>query len=578
VPNFTKKALRIFRWAFLFLTFFGFFGGFSCCILVLLIVLFFIMRSFYTFLIFFFLLNGIFSLGFAQQKDVPPTNWQHLDLQQDGVLGMSTEKAYSLLKNRSAKTVIVAVIDGGIDTSHEDLKAILWRNELEIAGNGVDDDKNGFVDDVHGWNFIGSAKGNVQYDNLELVRWVRKLQPTYETALNSTPFSSAERKEFEFYQGLVTDYMAQLEEAKSTLTSVSYFRQILGDILSKLSSVTPNLVDFDRYKAGSDSEEQVLKAVKDALKDDADFSKFMKELEDVFTSYTAKVLYQLNLEYDPRSIVGDDYKNASQHVYGNADVMGPDAEHGTHVAGIIGAIRTNGLGIKGVADKVQIMALRVVPDGDERDKDVANAIRYAVDNGAKVINMSFGKPYVWNKQVVDDAVRYAQSKDVLLVHATGNDAKNIDIAKNYPTRFYSDSTGLITGMADNWIEVGASSWKNDESLVAEFSNFGKKNVDVFAPGVKINSTVSASVYADNDGTSMAAPMVSGLAALLRSYFPKLSALQVKTLILNSVYKVPQKVKVAEYGRTARVSFSDVCISAGVVNAYTAVVDALKDKR
>lgn len=515
---------------------------------------------------------------FAQLKDVPPTNWQHLDLQQDGLLGISTEKAFLLLKNRSAKTVIVAVIDGGIDTAHEDLKDVLWRNEREIAGNGVDDDKNGFVDDVHGWNFIGSAKGNVQYDNLELVRWVRKLQPKYETALNSTPFSSAERKEFEFYQGLVTDYMAQLEEAKSTLTSVSYFRQIMGEILSKLPTKTPNIIDFERYNPASDSEEHVVKVVKDRLKEDADFSKFMKDLEDTYSSYTAKVSYQLNLEYDPRSIVGDDYQNASQHVYGNADVMGPDAEHGTHVAGIIGAIRTNGLGIKGVADQVQIMALRVVPDGDERDKDVANAIRYAVDNGAKVINMSFGKPYVWNKPVVDDAVRYAQSKDVLLVHAAGNDAKNIDVAKNYPSRFFADSTGLITGMADNWIEVGASSWKNDESLVAEFSNFGKKNVDVFAPGVKINSTVPRSAYADNDGTSMAAPMVSGLAALLRSYFPKLSALQVKTLILNSVYKVPQKVKVAEDGHSVRISFADVCISGGVVNAYNAVLEALKGQR
>lgn len=578
MPYFTKKALRFFRWAFLFLSAFGFFGGFSCCILVLLIVLFYNMRPFPKFLSLFFLLNCIFLLGFAQQKDAPPANWQHLDLQQNGVLGMGTDKAYELLKNKSSKPVIVAVIDGGIDTAHVDLKSILWRNEREIAGNGVDDDKNGFVDDVHGWNFIGSAKGNVQYDNMELVRWVRKLQPKYETALNSTPFSSAERKEFEFYQGLVTDYMAQLEEAKSTLSSVTYFRQILGNILSKLSSKTPYLADFERYKPVSDSEEQVLKAVKDALKDDADFSKFMKELGEVYTSYTAKVLYQLNLEYDPRSIVGDDYSNASQHVYGNADVMGPDAEHGTHVAGIIGAIRTNDLGIKGVADKVQIMAIRVVPDGDERDKDVANAILYAVDNGAKVINMSFGKPYVWNKQVVDDAVRYAQSKDVLLVHAAGNDAKNIDVAKNYPTRFYSDSTGLITGMADTWIEVGASSWKNDESLVAEFSNFGKKNVDVFAPGVKINSTVPHNAYEDNDGTSMAAPMVSGLAALLRSYFPKLSALQVKELILKSVYKVPQKVKVAEDGHLVRVSFADVCTSAGVANAYTAVLEALKGQR
>jgi subtilisin family serine protease len=578
VPYFTKKALRFFRWAFLFLTVFGFFGGFSCCILVLLIALSYIMRLFSKFLSLFFLLNCIFLLGFAQQKDAPPVNWQHLDLQQNGVLGMSTDKAYELLRNKSSKPLIVAVIDGGIDTAHVDLKSILWRNEREIAGNGVDDDKNGFVDDVHGWNFIGSAKGNVQYDNMELVRWVRKLQPKYETALNSTPFISVERKEFEFYQGLVTDYMAQLEEAKGTLSSVTYFRQILADILSKITSQTPYLADFERYKPVSDSEEQVIKAVKDALKDDADFSKFMKELEEVYTSYTAKVLYQLNLEYDPRSIVGDDYTNASQHVYGNADVMGPDAEHGTHVAGIIGAIRTNDLGIKGVADKVQIMALRVVPDGDERDKDVANAIRYAVDNGAKVINMSFGKPYVWNKQVVDDAVRYAQSKDVLLVHAAGNDAKNIDVAKNYPTRFYSDSTGLITGMADTWIEVGASSWKNDESLVAEFSNFGKKNVDVFAPGVKINSTVPHSAYEDNDGTSMAAPMVSGLAALLRSYFPKLSALQVKALILKSVYKVPQKVKVAEDGHSVRVSFADVCNSAGVANAYTAVLEALKGQR
>ncbi|MFM6953738.1 MAG: S8 family peptidase [Sphingobacteriaceae bacterium] len=501
-----------------------------------------------------------------------------MDLEQDGVLGMSVDRAYSLLKNRSANSVIVAVIDGGIDTAHEDLKEVLWRNKAEIAGNGIDDDKNGFVDDVHGWNFIGSVKGNVQFDNLELVRWVRKLQPKYETALNSTPFSSAERKEFEFYQGLVTDYMTQLEDAKGALASVSYFKQILGDILPKLSSKMPYLTDFERYKPVSGSEEHVVKVVKDALKDDVDFPKFLKDLEDAYKGYTAKVSYQLNLEYDSRSIVEDDYMNASQHVYGNADVMGPDAEHGTHVAGIIGADRTNGLGIKGIADKVKIMAIRVVPDGDERDKDVANAIRYAVDNGAKVINMSFGKPYVWNKQVVDDAVRYAEAKDVLLVHAAGNDAKDIDVVKNYPSRFFADSTGLVTGMAKAWIEVGASSWKNDEGLVVEFSNFGKKNVDAFAPGVKISSTVPHSTYADNDGTSMAAPMVSGLAALLRAYFPKLSAVQVKDLILNSVYKVPQKVKVAQDGHSVRVSFSDVCISGGVVNAYTAVSEALKEQR
>ena len=231
-----------------------------------------------------------------------------------------------------------------------------------------------------------------------------------------------------------------------------------------------------------------------------------------------------------------------------------------------------------MADPVRIMPIRVVPDGDERDKDVANAIRYAVDNGAKIINMSFGKSYSWDKMVVDEAVRYAQAKDVLLVHAAGNDAKNTDVTKNYPTRFFTDSTGLNTGMANNWIEVGASSWKLDESLVADFSNYGKKNVDVFAPGVKINSTIPQSKYKELDGTSMASPVVAGLAAILRAYFPKLTALQVKDIILKSVTKVDLKVKVPADGNTSKELFSELSSTGGVVNAYEAVKLALQAVR
>jgi len=264
--------------------------------------------------------------------------------------------------------------------------------------------------------------------------------------------------------------------------------------------------------------------------------------------------------------VGDNYNNAEEHNYGNADVTGPNADHGTHVSGIIGAVRDNTIGIKGVADHVRIMAIRVVPDGDERDKDVANGIRYAADNGAKVINMSFGKGYSWNKQAVDDAVKYALSKDVLLVHAAGNDGKDLEKETNYPTRVYADGSGL----ADAWIEVGASGPDDDSTLVAPFSNYGKAKVDVFAPGVSIYSTTPGSHYANHDGTSMASPVVAGLAALIREYYPKLKAIQVKDIIMRSVVKPTHTVTVMVDGAPRQVMLSDLCVSGGVINTYQAL--------
>ena len=530
--------------------------------------------KFFSFFLVFFLSLG----SYAQTKDKPLPNWFNLDPKSNGVMGISTAKAYQLLKNRSAVQVVVAVIDGGTDVEHEDLKSNIWTNPKEIAANGKDDDHNGYVDDVHGWNFIGSAQGNVHYDNAELLRLIKKYRPKYESALNSTPFTPAERKEFELYQRLIADYMAQWDEAQSSLTAVTFFKKTLDDVLKKMAKNNPVLSDFENYKAANEAETQVLKMVKSSLKDEPDFAKLKADLEEAYKQFDTKLKYHLNPDYDSRSLVGDQYANAAERYYGNADVKGPDAAHGTHVAGIIAAVRNNDKGIDGVADQVQIMPVRVVPDGDERDKDVANAIRYAVDNGAKIINMSFGKSYTWNKTVVDSAVRYAQSKDVLLVHAAGNDAKNIDISKNYPTRFYTDSTGLTTGSAAAWIEVGAISWKTDDELIADFSNYGKKNVDVFAPGVDLYSTVPGNQYKDLSGTSMAAPVVSGLAAILRAYFPKLSAQQVKDIILQSVVKVDQKVKVkAEDGTNTRLAFSELCSTGGVVNAYQAVELALKMK-
>jgi len=511
------------------------------------------------------------SFGQGNENETPVANWQNLDLKTDGVFGISTEKAYKeILKEKKSSTVIVAVIDGGIDIEHEDLKKVLWVNQKEIPGNGIDDDKNGYIDDVHGWNFIGSPKANIHYDNMEVIRLVNKLEPKYAAALNSTPFTEEERKEFQTYKKVVTDYMAKLQSAQIGLQNTTMIKKYLDEITAKLGKENPTSDDLGDYKATSDIESQVIKFIRPELKKGG-FKKFYDELNDGIKYYTTQVKYNLNVEFDPRKdSVGDDYANSYERYYGNNNVKGPDAEHGTHVAGIVGAIRNNDLGIKGVADNVKIMAIRTVPDGDERDKDVANSILYAVDNGAKILNMSFGKSYAWDKKVVDDAVKYAVSKGVLLVHAAGNDGKNTEKEDNFPTRLFTDSLGKTMGAAEGWIEVGASGWKNDEDLVASFSNYGGKTVDVFAPGVKINSTMPGSTYKENDGTSMAAPVVSGLAAMIWSHYPHFTAVQVKDIIMNSVVKVEQKLKIKEDGDNRKVLLSDISVSGGIVNAYNAL--------
>jgi subtilisin family serine protease len=293
------------------------------------------------------------------------------------------------------------------------------------------------------------------------------------------------------------------------------------------------------------------------------------DVPDAREAYEGLRDYGLNLDFRPREdIVGDDLANGTEQGYGNPDVHATDPHHGTHVAGIIGALRGNGIGIDGIAANVRIMALRAVPDGDERDKDVANAIRYAVDNGAHIINMSFGKGFSPRKGLVDDAVRYADDHGVLMVHAAGNDGEDIDQGDNFPTAVYDDGS-----RARNWIEVGAASWQVD-SLAATFSNFGQNSVDVFSPGVDILSTVPGSEYDREDGTSMAAPVVSGVAALLMGYFPSLDASDVRSIILESSVNRQNDV-VARPGDGARIPFGRLSVTGGVVNAYEAVKAALE---
>lgn len=502
-------------------------------------------------------------------------NWQNLDLKTDSTFGISTEKAYNeLLKGKKSTPVIVAVLDGGVDILHEDLKSVLWLNKKEKAGDGKDNDKNGYIDDVNGWNFLGSAKGSVNYETLELTRLVRRDNARF-AGKDSSSVSAADLAAFKTYQLNKAELEKELAEAKAGIQRFEGIKNAIDGIVKKIGKENPTLTDFEQFSPGNDMEANIKRGMLQQLKEGT-FEEFYKaQILPGYNHFKSQIDYNLNVDYNPRDIVGDDPNNSKEKFYGNNDVAGPDASHGSHVAGIIGADRTNELGIKGVADNVLIMGVRSVPNGDERDKDVANAIRYAVDNGAKVINMSFGKSYSWDKEAVDAAVKYAVSKDVLLVHAAGNDNKNLEVEPNYPNPQY-----VAGGTASSWITVGASGWANDGTIKASFSNYGKTSVDVFAPGVNINSTIPGSKYAKFNGTSMASPVVAGLAALIRSYYPKLKANEVKDIIMKSVVKVDQTVTITGEDETAgkTVPFSDLCVTGGIVNTYNALKLASEYKK
>jgi subtilisin family serine protease len=474
---------------------------------------------------------------------------------------------------------VVAVIDSGVDAGHEDLQDVMWINEDEIPGNGLDDDNNGYVDDIHGWNFIGGKNGeNIHHDTYELARIVAKYRDKFE-GKEKSELSGKEKKKYDLWK----NYEEKLEAKRGELQQQAFFVMMIHEGIKALKKETgkEELTEEDLEKVDLTDESlarsvTVLKTI--MSQGGASMTEIQDEIEGAAEYFSVALDMQLNPDFQPRAeIVGDDYSNSYEKGYGNNDVEGPDASHGTHVAGIIGAVRNNNLGMKGVADNVRIMSVRAVPDGDERDKDVANAIIYAVDNGASVINMSFGKDYSWDKEAVDKAVKYALKNDVLLVHAAGNDGQSNDASRKFPNDLFEKRgfLGLGPKKAKNWLEVGALSWKGGKNLAAEFSNYGKDQVDVFAPGVSVYSTTPDNEYASFNGTSMASPAAAGVAALLRSYFPELTAVQVKEIIMKSA--IPLKENVLQPGTGELVSFSELSSTGGVVNAYKAVELAQQTK-
>jgi len=497
-------------------------------------------------------------------------SWSHADLLTDTIPGMSVNRAYEeLIRDQEGETVIVGVIDSGIDNEHEDLASVMWVNPNEIPGNGIDDDKNGFVDDVYGWNFLG----DIVEENLEYTRIVRDFEDLY----GDDP-SQASQEEKTLYEDAKAEYE---KERKQSQTNYNRYLMLLTNLQrgekNLKTAIGVDQLSIDRVREFETDSTQLM--------NDKNFmlnimTNAGENLEEVYSQLdNAMEYFQARLDshfkkdlYARANNLGDDENDFSVTIYGNNQVSGPDpkkedAKHGTHVAGIIAANRTNDKGAKGVAQNVQILSVRAVPDGDEYDKDISLAFRYAVDNGAKVINTSFGKYFSTHPEKVMEAIKYAAEHDVLIVNAAGNEGLDLDEKQVYPNDQNPKNT---TEIADNFLNVGSITPAYGKAMVSGFSNYGKLNVDIFAPGSQIYASTPLDTYEFLQGTSMASPAVAGVAALIRSYYPKLTAAQVKQVIMDSGLAFEGEVIVSgDPNKT--MPFSELSVSGKIANLYNALI-------
>ncbi len=514
------------------------------------------------------ILAMLISFNLKSQDSIP---WHHYS-PNTGVEGISLEEAYQFLKakNRKATMVIVGIIDSGIDTTHEDLRARLWHNPNEIPYNNIDDDSNGYIDDYYGWNFIGGADGrNINGETLESVRFYRENKKAFEK-ISAKDLSKEDKDKYKLWLKAKKDVLSKIESYNKKVKNLSEWLDYIQEsenIIREASGMDSiDIVKVKLFEPNNRIENKAKRAILYA--DSVGASKeYLKEYIDYFSKLLAK---NYNINYNPRpDIVKDNPDDINDTIYGNNNIMAVDYSHGTSVSGIIAAIRNNGIGVNGIVDSARLIILRTSPGGDERDKDVALAIKYAVRHGAKVINCSFGKYYSKHPDFVKEAVDFAVKNDVLIVHAAGNNSENSDIIHHYPI--------CTKKQRDNWIEVGASGKKIGTSLAAPFSNYGKKTVDVFAPGIDIYTTAKNNNYHASSGTSESAPIVTGIAALLMSYYPDLSAKEIRNIMINSA--IPHKKTVVKYtnskGNIKKIKFKELSSSGAIVNALEAVKMAEK---
>ncbi|MBN1416897.1 MAG: S8 family serine peptidase [Bacteroidales bacterium] len=498
-------------------------------------------------------------------------NWYNLDPDTDTVQGASVDRTYNeiLLSRAPLKKVVVAVIDGGVDVDHSDLEGMIWTNTDEIPDNGMDDDQNGYIDDIHGWNFLGNPAGeNIHFENYEYVRIYRKYDSVYGHVKSINDIPDAEKDNYRYYLDSKKKYQTEVIKYETERMYIESFEKAFD----RAALIVKTYLGKDTLVSG---DYDALHTQIDSVKKSADFLSYVysngltPEAIKEYKQYNDDRLNKkLNPDINYREILSDDPADLYDTNYGNNDVKGPASEHGTFVSGIIAAKRNNGKGINGIAENVEIMVLRAVPDGDEYDKDIALAIRYAVDNGANIINMSFGKSFSPYKKFVDEAMQHAMRNNVLVIHSAGNDANNIDETTQYPSKTFLDGT-----VASNYITVGATTHKPDDLFVADFSNYGHENVDLFAPGVDIISLYPDDKYNSGSGTSFSGPVVSGVAAMIWTYYPELQASEIKDIILKSASRL-ERLKVyypTDQGKKKKkVRFSRLSKTGGIVNAYNAM--------
>jgi subtilisin family serine protease len=529
--------------------------------------------------------DPIANLESTNQKTIELTEdelqfWGSKDLSKDTIPGMSVDRAYKeLIKDYEGKTVVVAVLDSGVDIEHEDLQGVVWTNIDEIPDNGIDDDKNGFVDDIHGWNFLG----DVVEENLEYTRIVRDYQDQFE-GKSESDVSADQLELFRLYRAAKAEYEKEVASVENNINRYSMMNnqiqeaeQTLKNELKVDSLTIDNVTSYEPEDDTTLNQKMMLLSVMNNYSED--LQSLQDQLAEAMQYFQNRKKYHFNLDLNARANkLGNDEDDFSTKIYGNNQVSGPteekeDAKHGTHVAGIIAASRSNELGMKGVAEDVLIMPIRAVPDGDEYDKDIALGIRYAVDNGASIINTSFGKYFSTHPEWVMDAIKYAADNDVLIVNAAGNESLNLDENRVYPN---DETPENPTDVVNTFINVGSITSEYGKNLVSGFSNYGKNSVDLFAPGSSIYSTTPLNSYEFLQGTSMAAPNAAGVAAVIRSLFPKLSAAQVKQILMESGLTTEQEVITGGDPENTK-SFDQLSVSGKMVNMYNAIILASKTK-
>jgi cell wall-associated protease len=502
--------------------------------------------------------------------------WQFLDIEKDTLAGTSLNRAYKeIIKQKKGKPIIVAVIDNYMDIHHEDLKPAIWINKKEIPNNNIDDDHNGYVDDVNGWNFLGNKDEDLLYANTESTRILKILEKKYPNFLNF----NGNKIDSLLYIKTTNRYRKDKEEVDQLKVQMSNYlvkyRNGLKDLQKSFNKNKFTLSQFDSlYKININNNSLVESIL------------FMREVYRLGKTYESLKKDSIKIEnqykttykegYYDRSLLGDNEFDLKYNKYGSNNMWKNIAlnHHGTIVAGIIAANRANKIGVEGFGDQIKIMPIRTTPSGgSEHDKDVSLAIRYAVDNGAKIINMSFGKTSSAYPQLIKEAILFAEINDVLIVAAAGNNSSDNDIEPFYPID-YDINTGVE--YCNNFIKVAAITTDADQYFLASFTNYGKKTVDIFAPGYFLKTTYPENRYAYLDGTSMATPIVCGVAAVIRSYYPKLTASQVKQIILDSGVAYDNlKVQVPGEKEGILKPFSELSKSGKVVNVYNAMIMAGK---